>query len=466
MAFSAKLVKKGDREGESIALKDFTRIGRNPDNDIVLDDQRVSRGHHAKIILQNDNSFIIEDLNSTNGIFIKGQKIDRAVLRNDEEIQIGETFLKYLNNDEFANSANRGEQDKSVQGKPKKLNKTVHVALPALIIITVLIYLISGKVDEQHSEIPVPSHTQSVQKEDLIQSHLEKGIELINSMFWIEAIEELNKIIQTDQQNYKAIELINKAETELINKNNLDKAIVHVSQARYEDALKALKEIPVTSVYFDESGEKTRRINNLIIQAKRKQKASVRPGEKVPTIDIALDMYVQGQAGKAISLLKDIQEDSTSKKKAAILIGYIQQAETSFQLGTALYNNNDIDGAVHEWKKTLLFEKEIPVSKKSWYVKMIASIAADEFYRRGLVHDERGNRDAAVTNWIKALSSDPTHKRALLKLESIAAILYEEGSSFERSDRANAMKKWKEILTIVPPDNKYYKKAIAKLEQK
>jgi tetratricopeptide (TPR) repeat protein len=121
---------------------------------------------------------------------------------------------------------------------------------------------------------------------------------------------------------------------------------------------------------------------------------------------------------------------------------------------------------VNEWKKTLLYERELPISKKSWYAKMIASTAADEFYRRGLVQDERGNHDAAVTNWIKAVSSAPTHKRALSKLESLAAKLYKEGNSYERSDKAQAVKKWKEILTIVPPGSRYYKKATAKLEQK
>ena len=402
------VIMKGADTGKEFLLdKGILIIGRSVDNDIVLNDKRVSRGHHAKIILQNDHSFVIEDLNSTNGIFIRGKKTYRAVLSHDEEIQIGETFLKYIDNDKFVNVAKQEEKETSAQEKPKKLNKKLHVALPALIIITVFIYLITGKVDEQPNDIPVPSQTQSVPQpddiavpsqtqsvlqEELIQNHLEKGIELINSLSWIEAIEELNKITQTDQQNYKAKELITKAETELIHKNNLDKAFVYISQARYEDALRALKEIPVTSVYFDTSGEETRRINNLIIQAKKKQKAEVRPKKKAPGINIALDMYIQGQAGKAISLLKEIQADSRSRKKAVTLIGYIQQAEKSFQLGTKLYNNNDIDGAVNEWKKTLLYERELPISKKSWYAKMIASTAADEFYRRGLVQDERGQK--------------------------------------------------------------------------
>ncbi|UCH80759.1 MAG: FHA domain-containing protein [Nitrospiraceae bacterium] len=457
------VIVKGEDTGREFPLdKGVLIIGRSDDNDIVLNDPRVSRGHHAKVMLQNDKSFVIEDLNSKNGVFFRGQKIDRAVLRHEEEIQIGETVLKYIDKDDSVDFSEK--QEKKPASEKQNIHRLVYAVLTALILVAVIIYVKPEKKDEEPVSISVPVQTQSAQQDDLIQNRLKKGIELINSRSWIEAIEELSKIIQTDQQNFKAKELIHKAEAELMHKNNFDKAAVYASQARYEDALKVLEEIPVTSVYFDTSGEETRRINKLIIQSKRKQKAEVRPLKKAPGIDVALDMYVQGQARKAISLLKEIQTNPEDRKKAGTLIGFIQQAEESFQLGTKLYNDNNIDGAVSEWKKTLLYEKELPIRKKSWYAKMIASTAADEFYRKGLVLDENGDHDAAVTNWIKAVSSDPTHKRALSKLEKIASKLYDEGSTLERTDKAQARKKWNEILTIVPPGSRYYKKAAAKLE--
>ena len=47
----------------------FIRIGRLPDNDIVLDDARVS-GHHARLIVVAGSQTLIEDLGSSNGTFL------------------------------------------------------------------------------------------------------------------------------------------------------------------------------------------------------------------------------------------------------------------------------------------------------------------------------------------------------------------------------------------------------------
>ncbi|MBI3227111.1 MAG: FHA domain-containing protein [Mycolicibacterium cosmeticum] len=50
-----------------------TRIGRLPDNDIVLDQANVSR-HHA-VIIDTGTSFVITDLRSANGVDVDGQRI-------------------------------------------------------------------------------------------------------------------------------------------------------------------------------------------------------------------------------------------------------------------------------------------------------------------------------------------------------------------------------------------------------
>jgi pSer/pThr/pTyr-binding forkhead associated (FHA) protein len=64
----------GAGKGQSFELKgDAISIGRGPDNDIQIKEKSVSR-KHAKIIKKGD-SYLIEDLNSKNGTFIKGMQI-------------------------------------------------------------------------------------------------------------------------------------------------------------------------------------------------------------------------------------------------------------------------------------------------------------------------------------------------------------------------------------------------------
>jgi DNA-binding SARP family transcriptional activator len=66
-----------------------TRIGRNPDNDIVLSDAKVSR-HHA-VITDDGTTFLITDLGSANGVRVFGRRIDpSAELHDGDRIRIGD----------------------------------------------------------------------------------------------------------------------------------------------------------------------------------------------------------------------------------------------------------------------------------------------------------------------------------------------------------------------------------------
>lgn len=65
-----------------------TRIGRLPDNDIVLDEPNVSR-HHA-VVIDTGTSFVITDLKSANGIQVQDQRIrGTAILVDGYSMRIG-----------------------------------------------------------------------------------------------------------------------------------------------------------------------------------------------------------------------------------------------------------------------------------------------------------------------------------------------------------------------------------------
>jgi hypothetical protein len=68
-------------------------VGRRFDNDIVLDDPRVSRTH-AQLRLR-FGRYVIYDLGSTAGTFVNGERIDECVLRAGDVISIGGVPLIY-----------------------------------------------------------------------------------------------------------------------------------------------------------------------------------------------------------------------------------------------------------------------------------------------------------------------------------------------------------------------------------
>ena len=69
-------------------------IGRDPGNDVQIDNVAVLR-EHAKII-RGQNYYFIEDLNSTNGTFVNGKKTNKKFLKEDDEISIGKHSLQII----------------------------------------------------------------------------------------------------------------------------------------------------------------------------------------------------------------------------------------------------------------------------------------------------------------------------------------------------------------------------------
>lgn len=69
-------------------------VGRKSECDISIKDPAVS-GHHAEIEKVGDN-YVIKDLGSTNGIFVKGRRVKEQLLRNEDVVTIGEHRLKFL----------------------------------------------------------------------------------------------------------------------------------------------------------------------------------------------------------------------------------------------------------------------------------------------------------------------------------------------------------------------------------
>ncbi len=69
-------------------------IGRSSELDMVLVEEMVSR-KHARIALT-DGTISIEDLGSTNGTFVNGEKVQQGTLREGDRVLIGTNILKVV----------------------------------------------------------------------------------------------------------------------------------------------------------------------------------------------------------------------------------------------------------------------------------------------------------------------------------------------------------------------------------
>lgn len=69
-------------------------LGREEGNDIVLADEEVS-ARHARVSFA-DGAFWVEDLQTTNGTFVNGERIrESRRLQNEDLIKIGRTILQF-----------------------------------------------------------------------------------------------------------------------------------------------------------------------------------------------------------------------------------------------------------------------------------------------------------------------------------------------------------------------------------
>ena len=80
--------------GLEIALKKRkTTLGRNIHCDVCLDDSLVSDEHAS--IVRGDDGYVIEDLDSRNGVVVNGRDARQRKLRSGDTIEIGSFRIKF-----------------------------------------------------------------------------------------------------------------------------------------------------------------------------------------------------------------------------------------------------------------------------------------------------------------------------------------------------------------------------------
>ncbi|MEU9120913.1 FHA domain-containing protein [Streptomyces sp. NPDC048506] len=96
-----------------------TRIGRAPDNDLVVDDLSVSRRHAE--LRAGPEGFEIVDLESHNGTYLNGQPVDRAPMIPGDIVGIGHSAFALVG-DELQEFVDTGEVSLDVQGLAVRVN--------------------------------------------------------------------------------------------------------------------------------------------------------------------------------------------------------------------------------------------------------------------------------------------------------------------------------------------------------
>jgi hypothetical protein len=91
----AKLrITSGPDEGKEIALSDTQIIGRLPTNAVPIKDSGSSRQNTR--LYRAQGRFAVIDLNSKNGTYVNNEQVQRADLKDGDEIRIGSTTFRFV----------------------------------------------------------------------------------------------------------------------------------------------------------------------------------------------------------------------------------------------------------------------------------------------------------------------------------------------------------------------------------
>jgi pSer/pThr/pTyr-binding forkhead associated (FHA) protein len=89
------VILEGYPEGMEYPIRGtYTMIGRSRDAAVPLEDPMVSREHAA--IEFHEDAFILKDLESTNGTYMRGVLITQRKLSHGDKFQIGNTVLQFI----------------------------------------------------------------------------------------------------------------------------------------------------------------------------------------------------------------------------------------------------------------------------------------------------------------------------------------------------------------------------------
>ena len=110
---------EGFHGGKQVPLPDAAVLGRHPESFLCLPDTRVSR-QHARI-LRRGTTFVIEDLQSANGVIVQGTRLVPRLpttLHDGDEIRIGGTRMVFRDDPPLSQSRRAGPTRAPTCGAP------------------------------------------------------------------------------------------------------------------------------------------------------------------------------------------------------------------------------------------------------------------------------------------------------------------------------------------------------------
>lgn len=88
------VITQGSQQGLSVPLAPTINLGRTADSTVLLEDDYAS-SRHAQLVQRDAETWMVTDLNSTNGTYLNGKRLTQPMpMTVDDILRIGRTMMK------------------------------------------------------------------------------------------------------------------------------------------------------------------------------------------------------------------------------------------------------------------------------------------------------------------------------------------------------------------------------------
>ena len=261
-------------------------VGRGKDCTITIIDPSVSR-IHAKLTVERNGGINVEDLKSSNGTFVNGERIELTSINHQDLVRFGnvEFIAEFPDLAPSDGSAPKGDLGLDEWEKTPASNTVLWVLVGVLSVVLVaggLLFAvfydsIVGPDPEKPSQQSLVEEEQEeadrkVKKE--IEALEKEGLEQEKQKLWKEALKMWQQVLERDPAHAQATKAVNRIRTNQKNKKDLEEARRLFKAKNYGEAAKLLRKIKTASPYFYDAKSELERLQetkgNLLIQVRSK----------------------------------------------------------------------------------------------------------------------------------------------------------------------------------------------------
>src|SRR3990167_6650308 len=481
-------------QGENFPITTFPFVmGRGSECDLVLQGKGVSR-RHAEIIFQSGR-FVVNDLESLNGLKVNGYKVARVILEENDTIKLGDVGLTFRSGNQSGENATviLGQAGTktglfSKKGKVKQelaqdktfgpsifkrvLTGSLIVASLALTALAGYQYLlgnqIAGRIDESAGMV------ESVQS---VNSSAAEVVAPSGNAPSDRAPADINMAVPATASSSTPAAI----HSEIDPPPPISAPPVSIAKSAppVVSAAPPAKEVPVSPkieknvqapIVAAMPASKTPAPKpNVSTQSAPAKPASDSVKNVIVLLDGAEEAYFQGKAEDAMSSLKPLLDDSriteATRKQVRNSYNNYSALFAQYTSGQAEFSRGNKESAFQQWTAFMDKESSLFSGRKSTYTRSISARVLDEYVNLGNESSRKGDHHSAYRNWQKALElgDSVAAKIAIDNANNRAMQLYRQALRLEYVNTTKAKNLWHEVVELLPPGTEYNTKASAKL---